>query len=79
MYDLRLRLSEAGPIVHLPEPVYSVPTQAEEEGEGGHFSYVDPSNRQYQMEMEQIATAHLKRIGAYIAAPDAGLPANDSV
>ena len=30
------------------------------------FDYVDPKNRQVQMEMEQAATAHLKAIGAYL-------------
>ena len=30
------------------------------------FDYVDPRNRDYQIEMEQIATAHLKRIGAWL-------------
>src|SRR5262249_50147206 len=30
------------------------------------FDYVDPSLRGYQIEMEEIATNHLKRIGAYL-------------
>ena len=30
------------------------------------FDYVDPRNRDYQIEMERIATAHLKRIGAWL-------------
>src|SRR5207237_8051172 len=28
--------------------------------------YVDPRNRDYQIEMERVATAHLKRIGAWL-------------
>jgi hypothetical protein len=69
-YDLRLRLSEIGPIVHLPEPTYTVPRVEPAAGAEAHFSYVDPRNRDYQLEMERIATAHLKRIGAYIDPPD---------
>jgi len=30
------------------------------------FDYVDPRNRDYQIEMERIATEHLKRIGAWL-------------
>jgi glycosyltransferase involved in cell wall biosynthesis len=30
------------------------------------FDYVDPRNRDYQLEMEAIATSHLRRIGAYL-------------
>ena len=68
-YELRLRLSEAGPVVHLPEPTYSVAVP-ETDGTGeAHFQYVDPRNREYQLEMERIATTHLRRINAYLAAP----------
>jgi glycosyltransferase involved in cell wall biosynthesis len=35
------------------------------------FDYVDPSKRDYQLEMEQVATAHLKRIGAFLEPPGA--------
>jgi glycosyltransferase involved in cell wall biosynthesis len=31
------------------------------------FDYVDPKNRQVQIEMEKAVTAHLKRIGGYLA------------
>ncbi len=31
--------------------------------------YVDPGNRDYQLEMEQVATAHLQRIGAFLEPP----------
>lgn len=68
-YELRLRVGELGPVVHLSEPTYTVSVEEESEGEKAHFSYVDPRNRDYQIEMEQIATAHLKRIGAHIDPP----------
>ena len=77
-YDLRLRLSEVGPIVHLPEPAYMVSVVENTAGVEGHFSYVDPRNRDYQLEMERIATAHLKRLGAYIDPPDLPLIAAPS-
>ncbi|RIK82340.1 MAG: glycosyl transferase [Planctomycetota bacterium] len=70
-YDLRLRLSERGAIVRLPEPTYVVPPAAERSAGEAHFNYVDPRNRDYQIEMERIATAHLKRIGAFLPRPTA--------
>ncbi len=30
------------------------------------FEYVDPKNREVQIEMEKVVTHHLKEIGAYI-------------
>jgi hypothetical protein len=69
LYDLRLRLSEVFPIVHIPEPLYaSSVTDLRPSGER-QFDYVDPKNRDYQIEMEQAASAHLRRIGAWLA-PD---------
>ena len=68
-YDLRLRLSEQGPIVHLCEPTYVVAAAAEQSAGEAHFNYVDPRNRSYQIEMEAVATAHLKRIKAWLSPP----------
>ena len=34
------------------------------------FDYVDPRNREVQVEMEQVCTDHLKKIGAYISPDD---------
>jgi len=66
LYDLRLRLSETHAIVRIPEPLYSQSiVDARPTGEK-QFDYVDPRNRDYQIEMETIATAHLKRIGAWL-------------
>ncbi|MBI4475206.1 MAG: glycosyltransferase family 2 protein [Acidobacteria bacterium] len=65
-YDLRLRISETMPVVRIPEPLYAASvTNTRPTGEK-QFDYVDPRNRDYQTEMEKIATAHLKRIGAYL-------------
>jgi len=65
-YDLRLRLSAVSRILRIPEPLY-VRAQADPRDSGQRqFDYVDPSCREYQIEMEEIATNHLKRIGAYL-------------
>ena len=63
LYDLRLRMKK---IVHLNEYLYTeIETDTRKSGEK-QFDYVDPKNRAVQIEMEQICTAHLKRIGAYL-------------
>ncbi len=67
LYDLRLRLSRLGTILHLPEILYTVDkTDFRLSGEK-QFDYVDPRNRQVQLEMEQACTAHLKAIGAWLS------------
>lgn len=62
-YALRLALSRQGAVVRLNEPVYKV--QSAKEG-ASQFDYVDPRNREVQIEMEQACTDHLKALGAYI-------------
>lgn len=63
MYDLRLRM---GKIVHINEFLYTeVETDLRKSGEK-QFDYVNPRNREVQIEMERICTAYLKRIGAYL-------------
>lgn len=68
-YDLRLRATQRGPVVRLAEPVYSAHAVEESAAGEAHFNYVDPRNRDYQIEMERVATAHLQRIGAWLAPP----------
>ena len=74
LYDLRLRATESSNLqilkssnlVHIPEFLYyEVETDTRKSGEK-LFDYVDPRNRQVQVEMEACVTAHLKRIGAYL-------------
>jgi hypothetical protein len=66
LYDLRLRIAEKHAIVRIPEPLY-VASVADTRTTGERqFDYVDPRNRDYQLEMELIATAHLQRIGAWL-------------
>jgi hypothetical protein len=64
LYDLRLRISENHSIVRIPEPLYSASTADARPTGQKQFDYVDPRNRDYQIEMERIATEHLQRIGA---------------
>ena len=67
LYELRLSISRLGKIVHIPETLYTVqPTDLRLSGEK-QFDYVNPKNREVQIEMEKICTEHLKRIGAYLA------------
>ncbi|MEW6752003.1 MAG: glycosyltransferase [Candidatus Latescibacterota bacterium] len=73
LYDLRRRLTEAGPVVPLSEPVARRPPRdPRPSGERG-FDYVNPRNRDHQAEMEAVATAHLGRIGALVRRPSAPL------
>ena len=63
LYDLRLRMNR---IVHINEYLYTeVETDLRKSGEK-QFDYVDPRNREVQIEMEKICTDHLKRTGGYL-------------
>jgi GT2 family glycosyltransferase len=66
LYDLRLRISETHSLVRIPEPLYNASVADTRPSGQRQFDYVDPKNREYQLEMESIATAHLKRIGAWL-------------
>lgn len=66
LYDLRLRVSQYGGLVHIPELLYSeVETDTRKSGEK-QFDYVDPKNRAVQIEMEKACTGHLKNIKAFL-------------
>ena len=63
LYDLRLRMKN---IVHVNEFLYTeIETDNRKSGEK-QFDYVDPKNRQVQIEMEKVCTEHLKRVGAWL-------------
>jgi hypothetical protein len=67
LYNTRLLISESYPIIRIQEFLYeSVENEMKDSGEK-QFDYVDPKNRDVQIEMESAATEHLKRIGAYLA------------
>jgi len=65
-YDLRLKVSQNYPLTHINEYLY---TEIEDDNRASGqkiFDYVDPKNRQVQIEMEQACTKHLKVVGAYL-------------
>jgi len=66
LYDLRLKISEIDTIMRIPEVLYSVNEFGKRSSEKRLFAYVDPGNRDLQIEMERAATAHLKNIGAFL-------------
>ena len=67
LYDLRLRVSRLGPVVHINEFLYyDIELDSRKFGEK-LFDYVNPRNREVQIEMEAACTAHLKAIGGYLA------------
>ncbi len=66
LYDLRLKVSQTYPLVHIQELLYTeVETDTRKSGEK-QFDYVDPRNRAVQVEMEKACTSHLKCIGAWL-------------
>ncbi len=69
--DLRLKLSLDHRLRRLDRALFSrtpTVTSSTETGAAAerHFDYVDPRNREAQVEFETAATAHLKRLGAYL-------------
>jgi hypothetical protein len=66
LYDLRLKVSQESNIVHIPELLYTeVETDTRKSGEK-QFDYVDPRNREVQIEMELACTDHLKAVGGWL-------------
>ncbi len=66
LYDLRLKISKNYPIIRIPEFLYTaIESDTRKSGEK-QFDYVNPKNRQVQIEMEQAVTEHLKNINAFI-------------
>jgi hypothetical protein len=67
LYDLRLKLSQKYRLFHIPELLYTeVENDIRKSGEK-LFDYVDPKNREVQIEMEMACTEHLKDTGAWLA------------
>ena len=66
LYDLRLKVSRLAPLVRINEFLYTeVELDMRSSGEK-QFDYVDPKNREVQLEMEAACTAHLKAVGGYL-------------
>ena len=66
LYALRLFLSRNGEIFHINERLYTEEEKDTRASGVKQFDYVNPANREVQIEMEQAATAHLQEIGAKI-------------
>jgi len=66
LYDLRLKISQKAPLVHLNEYLYTLEESDLRNTDEKMFAYVDPKNRAAQIEMEQACTEHLKAIGAWL-------------
>ncbi len=67
-YDLRLKISQTYSLIRIPEFLYSVEKIEPEEKSEKQFEYVNPKNREAQIEMEQAVTNHFKKIGAFLKA-----------
>jgi hypothetical protein len=66
LYNLRLSISQNYSITRIPEFLYTtVESDIRKSGEK-LFDYVDPKNRNNQIEMEEALTSHLKKIGGFL-------------
>ncbi len=66
LYALRLFLSRKGQLFHINECLYTEEETDLRASGVKQFDYVNPRNREVQIEMEHAATAHLAEIGAKI-------------
>ena len=66
LYDLRLYLSRVGEIFHLNEYLYTENELDTRKSGEKQFDYVNPRNREVQVEMERACTQHLEKVGALI-------------
>ena len=66
LYDLRLYLSRVGEIFHLNEFLYPEAELDTRKSGEKQFDYVNPRNREVQIEMEKACTQHLGKVGALI-------------
>lgn len=65
-YSLRLKISKFFRLARVQEFLYStVESDVRKSGEK-QFDYVDPRNREVQVEMEKACTEHLKEVGGYL-------------
>ena len=68
-YQLRLILSLRALPFHLNEQGYTfVPRKRSDSAEQQQFAYVDPRNREVQIEYEQVVTQHLRDLDALVDA-----------
>lgn len=65
-YDLRLFLSREGTLFHLNEYLYTEEETDLRASGVKQFDYVNPANREVQIEMEQACTSHLRQVDALV-------------
>jgi len=70
-YQLRLAIQRSLPIVRIPQPLYTIAETDFRTSGQKQFDYVNPRNRDVQIEMEAACTEHLKLIDGYLK-PGAG-------
>ena len=66
LYALRLSISRMFRLVHIREYLYTEIEEDTRKSGEKQFDYVDPRNRETQIEREAAFTWHLKQIGAYL-------------
>ena len=70
-YQMRLAIQRVLPIVRMPQPLYTIAETDFRTSGQKQFDYVNPRNRDVQIEMEAACTEHLKLIDGYLK-PGAG-------
>jgi hypothetical protein len=65
-YDLRLKVSQHYRLIHIPEFLYTKVEPDNRRSGEKMFDYVDPKNREVQVEMERVCTDHLKQIDGWL-------------
>ena len=78
LYDLRLKVSQKGDLVHINEYLYTEIEQDTRKSGEKIFDYVDPKNRAVQIEMEAACTNHLKVVGGYLEPEFAKIEFNEN-
>lgn len=66
LYQLRLAMSRVGSLFHCKEYLYTEEEDDTRKSGEKQFDYVNPAQRAVQVEMEDVCTAHLKAIGAWL-------------
>jgi len=65
-YQMRLAIQRNLPIVRMPQPLYTIAETDFRTSGQKQFDYVNPRNRDVQIEMEAACTEHLKLIDGYL-------------
>ena len=66
LYDLRLYLSRVGEIFHINEFLYTEDELDTRKSGEKQFDYVNPRNREVQIERDKACTHHLEKVGALV-------------